>query len=306
MSNRLTNKEPAAEELDLLADIVSSSHKGSLYHRGWYAGRWNLGFDAAESRGFHIVMKGTVFIRTSDGAVHELHPGDIALLSTEHQLASDLASPPVPFSAKAARALNGEGADICMLCGAYQLEDAESHLVFSNLPPIIVLRSGERDASVDMLVSLLDREFREGAPGTRTIASRLVDAMLVYILRHWIESDCPTALTWLKALRDPNLARALTLIHKHYDQDWTLESLARASGMSRATLARNFASEVGSSPIHFLTERRLSAAKDLLARTSLSLEEVAKSVGYGSAFSLSKAFKRAYGQSPTHHVSRPV
>lgn len=304
MSRRIISQNASSGDLDLLADLVSSSHKGSLYNRGWYAGRWNLAFDATESRGFHVVMKGNVLVRTSSGDIHELGPGDIALMSTAHHLASDLSAEPVAFSTDAARALNGPGADVCMLCGAYELEDAENHLVFSNLPPIILLRAGERDANVDALVSLLDREFREAAPGTHTIAARLVDAMLVYILRHWIESDCPNALQWLKALRDPNLARALSLIHNDYAQQWTLETLARASGMSRATLARNFASEVGTSPIQFLTERRLSAARDLLHGTSLSLDEIASRVGYGSAFSLSKAFKRAYGLSPKHHAER--
>ena len=52
--------------------------------------------------------------------------------------------------------------------------------------------------------------------------------------------------------------------------------------------------------MRFLTRRRLAVAKELVERTTMTLEEVAAEVGYGSAFSLSKAFKRVYGAAPTH------
>jgi len=170
--------------------------------------------------------------------------------------------------------------------------------VFDNLPPAIILRAGERHPSVDAMVQVIDSEFRRQAPGARAVATRLIDAMLVYILRHWIESDCPRASRWLKALRDPVLARALALVHSRYREAWTLDTLARAVGTSRASLARNFAAEVGTPPMLFLAQRRLMVARGLLETSAMSLDEIAGEVGYASGFSLSKAFKRQYGESP--------
>ncbi|MEM1349854.1 MAG: helix-turn-helix domain-containing protein, partial [Myxococcota bacterium] len=151
---------------------------------------------------------------------------------------------------------------------------------------------------------LLDVEVQHEAPGSHTVIRRLVDALLVYALRHHIERASPTQLGWLNALRDPALSRALSLMHKEYAKPWTLESLARASGTSRASLARHFVAEVGSTPIQYLTARRLHAARRLMVHTTLSLDEVADEVGYASAFSLSKAFKRHFGAAPTHLSGR--
>ncbi|MEM6293083.1 MAG: AraC family transcriptional regulator [Myxococcota bacterium] len=304
MSSRLEQAAMAAPrpagELDLLADIVRSSHVGTISARGWYAGGWSLRFEATRDCGFHIVTAGEVSLRLDDGPTVTLRAGDVVLVSTPHVLATDLRRTPVTFSKDTAArmAVEESEAETGLLCGAYLLDDVAQHPVFANLPETIVLRAGARDPSVDAMITVLDGEFRAQAPGGRAVADRLIDAMLVYILRHWVQSDCPRASGWLKALRDPVLGRALALIHGEYAQPWTLERLARASGTSRASLARHFTAEVGTSPMQFLTERRLSVARGLVQSTAMSLDEVATSVGYASGFSLSKAFKRTYGQSP--------
>ena len=304
MSNRLETVSAVApgpaSELDLLADIVRSSHVGTLSARGWYAGAWSLRFEASRDCGFHIVTAGEVTLQLDDGTAHALHAGDVVLVSAPHVLATDLRRRPRPFSKEVAAGMAVEEAeaDTGLLCGAYLLDDVAQHPVFSNLPETIILRAGARDPSVDAMIAVLDAEFRTHAPGSRAVADRLIDAMLVYILRHWVQSDCPRASGWLKALRDPVLGRALALIHGQYAQTWTLERLARASGTSRASLARHFTAEVGTSPMQFLTERRLSVARGLVQNTAMSLDEVATAVGYASGFSLSKAFKRTYGESP--------
>jgi AraC-like DNA-binding protein len=303
MSKRLTDPStPTTGDLDLLADLIGGSAVGTLSARAWYAGRWSLAFASSEEVGFHIVGEGEVDLRLEDGTVERLRRGDVALVSAAHILATDLRRRPVPFTLErgAAMSVDEEDGDVCLLCGAYRVDRTARHPVFDSLPPAIVLRSGQRHPSVDAMVAVLDSEFQRQAPGARAVATRLIDAMLVYILRHWIESDCPRASRWLKALRDPVLARALALIHNEYSTAWSLDTLARAAGTSRASLARNFTAEVGTPPMQFLTERRLFVARGLLESSSMSLEEVARAVGYATAFSLSKAFKRHYGESPRH------
>jgi AraC-like DNA-binding protein len=306
MSNRISAPPVArsAGDLDLLADIVTSTHVDTQSARGWYAGDWALRFENTRDRGFHIVLAGEVFIRLDDGTTHRLRAGDIALVGVPHVLATDLEQPPDPFTPQlaASRGVDEHDGDTCLLCGAYVLEDPENHPVFGNLPPLLLVRAGERHPSVDAMIEVLDAEFRGTAPGSRAVAARLIDAMLVYILRHWLESDCPTARGWIRALRDPVLARALALIHREYARPWTLETLARACGSSRASLARNFVAEVGTSPMQFLAERRLAIAQALLGSSAASLDEIAARVGYASGFSLSKAYKRVYGEAPRHHV----
>ncbi|MCP5071480.1 MAG: AraC family transcriptional regulator [bacterium] len=300
MSNRITTPdiEPFGD-LDLLADILADSHRGIVYDRRWYAGGWGLRFDGKESCGFYVVTSGELIVRVPKRRQHTLRAGDVALLAGEHVIATDEDARPLPFSLERVRSLavDERAGELCMLCGAY-LVDVPNHPVFSNLPPLILLRAGQRDPSIDALIGLLDHEFRAPAPGARTVAARYIDAMLVCILRHWIGSDGPSPQNWIRGLRDAVLSRALALIHNEYARAWTLDTLARAAGASRATLARNFVTAVGTTPMRFLTQRRLGVAKRLMERTTMTLDEIAGRVGYSSAFSLSKAFKREFGHSP--------
>lgn len=292
-------------QLDLLADMIAASHIGTTYGRSWHDGPMALQFAARESFGFHVVISGEVWL-LARGERHLLRSGDVVMLSCEHVLATDPELKPVPFVEEdvlANAAPEGEG--VCLLCGAYLVEDMLEHPIFANLPPLVLLSVNDRSPSVDGLVTLLDHELRSQRPGTRTIVNRLVDAMLVQILRHWIESGCPQARGWIGALQDPILGRVLALIHNDYDAGWTLESLARAAGTSRSTLARNFSAAVGTSPMSFLTRRRLEVARDLLARGTMRLDEIADEVGYATSFALSKAYKREFGVAPMHSAAAP-
>ncbi|MBV9847609.1 MAG: helix-turn-helix transcriptional regulator, partial [Kutzneria sp.] len=58
---------------------------------------------------------------------------------------------------------------------------------------------------------------------------------------------------------------------------------------------------VGEPPMRFLAGWRLAIAADLLRETDATISAVARQVGYGSAFALSTAFKRAKGVSPQQY-----
>jgi transcriptional regulator GlxA family with amidase domain len=53
--------------------------------------------------------------------------------------------------------------------------------------------------------------------------------------------------------------------------------------------------------MEYLAKLRIEKGKQLLADDRMSLEEVARAVGYSSAFAFSKAYKRIQGLSPIHH-----
>jgi AraC-like DNA-binding protein len=84
-------------------------------------------------------------------------------------------------------------------------------------------------------------------------------------------------------------------------QPWTVATLAREIGVSRAALARRFAELVGEPPMTFLTAWRLTLAADLLREPDATISAVARQVGYSSPFALSTAFKRVRGVSPKEH-----
>ena len=93
----------------------------------------------------------------------------------------------------------------------------------------------------------------------------------------------------------------MRLIYHNPAHPWTVANLAVAVGCSRAVFARRFTGLVGEPPIAFLTGWRLALAADLLRNPDTTIAAVARQVGYSTPFSLSSAFKRAYGVSPNSH-----
>jgi AraC-like DNA-binding protein len=159
------------------------------------------------------------------------------------------------------------------------------------------------------LVDLLDAEASRAGPGQEAYLDRLLDLLLIDVLRAWFDR-ADNAPTWWHAERDPVVGRALKLIYHNPAHPWTVANLASAVGCSRALFARRFTERVGEPPIAFLTSWRLALAADMLratatattttiaTATATTIATIAREVGYGTPFALSSAFKRAYGVSP--------
>jgi transcriptional regulator GlxA family with amidase domain len=97
---------------------------------------------------------------------------------------------------------------------------------------------------------------------------------------------------------DPYVARAIAAMKNAPAQKWTVRALAREAGLSRAPFARRFRTATGTSPLRWLTEHRLRIARRRLVESDDALAVIARDVGYGSEFALSKAFKRLMGIAP--------
>jgi AraC-like DNA-binding protein len=100
------------------------------------------------------------------------------------------------------------------------------------------------------------------------------------------------------APRDGAVRRALELMERDVKARWTVASLAKAVGLSRAAFARRFSAALGASPIAHLTGLRLSRAARALSSGEAGVAEVAADVGYDSEFAFSRAFKRFHGVPP--------
>jgi AraC family transcriptional regulator, activator of mtrCDE len=94
--------------------------------------------------------------------------------------------------------------------------------------------------------------------------------------------------------------RAVAALFNEPARAWSLLELAQLSGMSRATLARQFQEklELGRSPSDLLTDIRMTMAANELRRSSLSTGTVAEAVGYHSEAVFQRAFKSHMGITP--------
>jgi AraC-like DNA-binding protein len=127
---------------------------------------------------------------------------------------------------------------------------------------------------------------------------RLTDILFIQIVRQWLETQSAETQSWLGALRDPQIGKALGLIHQAPQDAWTVATLATAVAMSRSAFAARFAQLVGEPPLQYLTRWRMSQATRLLGDQQLGLVEIANRVGYESEVTFSKAFKRQLGVAP--------
>ena len=196
---------------------------------------------------------------------------------------------------------NAEDGETVLLTGTYQLQSEISARLLSALPELVHLPA---DALDSPLIAYLAQEAVKDEPGQEALLDRLLDLLLIAVLRAWFARPEAEAPGWYRAYSDPVVGPALQLLHNSPDQPWTVESIARAAGVSRAALSRRFSALVGEPPMTFLTNWRLTLAADLLREPDNTVESVARRVGYGSAFALSTAFKRVYGVSPRQHRER--
>jgi AraC-like DNA-binding protein len=105
---------------------------------------------------------------------------------------------------------------------------------------------------------------------------------------------------------DPYVDRAIRAIGADPARRWTVASLARVAGLSRAPFARRFRSATGTTPLRFLTEHRVALTKARLAEGDAALKAIAIEVGYADEFALTKAFKRLVGIAPGRFRRRVI
>lgn len=181
-----------------------------------------------------------------------------------------------------------------LLVGSYGTEGEVGRLLLAALPETFVVRAGD-----DPLLRVLAAELGRDELGQSSVLDRLLDLVLVGTVRRLLTE--PVAQTWLGAARDPQIGRAVQLLHARPEHPWTVGGLAAAVGVSRAVFARRFHDLVGLPPMTYLTRWRLAVGADLLQDPTSTLAGISRQVGYGNAFSFSAAFKRQYGHSPQEH-----
>jgi AraC-like DNA-binding protein len=171
--------------------------------------------------------------------------------------------------------------------------------VLTSLPELVHIRADNGGSCLDDTVRLLARELAHPQLATAVVLSRLVDILLVQLLRVWLAQNPAEARgSWLGVLSDPLVGVAIAKLHQDPARAWTTELLAAELAVSRTTLARRFRTVAGETPGRYLTRLRMDLAAVRLRDTGATLESVARSVGYTSVYAFGRAFRRDRGQAP--------
>ena len=302
--------------MDVLTDVLEAAGlKSGIYGRLDLTAPWGLSFDCAAAH-FYVVTRGTCWLEAGEGGPIQLGGGDFVLLpkGSPHAIKDAPATPALPIEqalASCDRAnsdarpdgivrYGGGGAATTLAGGFFSTESGSQNLLFASLPPVLHVK-GDAGTTVRWLEANLQfvaSEMASGEPGFETIVSRLADILVVQAVRAHLAEKGGESKGWLRALVDPQIGRALSLIHEKPEDDWTVESLASKVGMSRSPFAARFAQLVEEPPLRYLTRWRMQKASRLLETSHAGLAVIAKRVGYDAEAAFSKAFKRYIGVPP--------
>jgi AraC-like DNA-binding protein len=266
---------------------------------GWWSAR-------TPGAAFHAVTEGTAWLARPGAEPIQLHAGDVLLLpgGAEHAIGSDPAAVARTSPQRSdTHSIDGDGTVLIgrgparthILCAHYEHDPVATAPVLALLPDVVHVRSGE---GLDDTVRLIRRELAAAQPAGPLLLARLVDVLLVQLLRAWLARDETAPPSPLRAVRDPVVGGAMAAIHADPARPWTTTTLARATAVSRATLARRFPAVAGETPAAYLTRHRMDLSARRLRDTDDSLEQIARDVGYTSVYAFSRAFRRARSLPP--------
>jgi len=296
---------PRAQEAFLLRSIMSPP--------------WSLRIQDQAPLTLVAVVRGEACVLPASGDVVRLHAGDVAILRgpDPYTVADDPGTQPQVVIHPGQHCTTPQGEHLTemmdlgvrtwgnspdgsavLLTGTYQMRGEISQRLLGALPPLLVVPDDTWDCP---LIPLLADEIVKDEPGQQAVLDRLLDLLLIAVLRAWFSRPQAQAPAWYRAHGDPVVGPALRLLHNSPAHPWTVAALAAKTGVSRAALARRFTALVGEPPMAFLTGWRLALAADLLREPDATVGAVAQQVGYGSPFALSTAFKRVRGISPREH-----
>jgi AraC-like DNA-binding protein len=311
--------------MDLLSAILRDLRLESVVlsfadlHAPW-------GFDKSKVTGapFHIVTEGRALLEMKGRDAIELMAGDLLVLpkGTPHTLVSEPDAERIPFydllrangidpdwaTNRSGRRFDrwragGDGSRTRMVNGVFGFPSPRPNHLIAALPDVILVRGRLRQGPLwlDGILGQIVEEAAREEPGFQAIIERFADIIFVNAVRMSIAEDPAGGTSWLRGLRDPQIARVLASVHREPGRRWTLAELAKEAGLSRSVLASRFRGTVGSTVMDYVKERRMELAETLLLSSHKPLSEIAIDAGYDSEISFGRAFRRWAGKPPGQH-----
>ena len=307
--------------MDALSMLLENVH---LYDTQFYYLKghndWSFSITRHDTIVFYLMLHGSMCLDVA-GQTRTLNAGDVVMIPNSIQHAAfaaeyfgnkppkDAPSIETKLDLHPSEALHINrvqdsfaNADLMLIECCYDKEVTRP--ILSVLPSFLPEQdqvTGSRQTVMDLVVSILSLESKTDSMGKATVIDRLAGIIMVDFLRMHIE-DLPEATdSWLVALKDSYLAKAIGAMHNAPEQNWTISKLAEVAGMSRSSFAERFKQVVGVPPLTYLIDYRLRLAARYLRLQQHSISRISELVGYASDSTFSQAFKRVYGVSPRHY-----
>ncbi|OSI71563.1 MULTISPECIES: AraC family transcriptional regulator [Bradyrhizobium] len=298
--------------MDILTDVINRVQLSGTLLFHYELGRpWNVALPQTPDAVFHYLRHGSATVVLEEGREIRIKDGDFILIARgePHIVRSGRRTKPLSLFELERRPAHlgvvrhgGDGEPVStLICGYFMLARPTRMNPLQMLPSILHLRPDH-----DWLEAILQRIVDESAiqrPGQCAVLARITEVLFVEVLRSWAKSLGFRKSGWLGALADPQIGKALQLIHEHPGRRWSLRELGRCAGLSRTSFVDRFTKLVGQ-PVHsYLVSRRMDEAALLLISTDEAIARIATSVGYGTRAAFSKVFQKHFGTSPGRYRS---
>jgi AraC family transcriptional regulator, activator of mtrCDE len=271
-----------------------------------------LEIEAATVPGIHYNLLGTAKMYIGDSTPVQLSPHTLVVVPAN--LSCRIEAPTVTGESATAKAVDsraqiatkdgvrrfsaGNGTpELSLICGYFTALYGNTTDLFCTLTAPIVEQFAPHD-QLDVKFKQALSELVAQEVGSRTMSSALLKQIMVALLRRslvslnvWVER--------FSAISDLQIARALAEMVSNPGAPHTTRSLAQSACLSRSAFMSRFVSMMGRPPMVVLRELRMRQAAQHLKTLSLSVGQVAHSVGYASRSSFVRAFRRVYGKDPS-------
>ncbi|WP_263384551.1 AraC family transcriptional regulator [Granulicella arctica] len=298
---------------DPLSDVLSLLRPQNLACRGFdFGGSWAFRWDLPDGINCYAVVAGRCWLTMEAlESPLELRTGDCFLLprGLSFGMGTDQSILPIDaLQSICSSMVQGTGTTTfqnggeCFIIGAhFSLESGLAELLTNLLTPLVLVRSESDKTELRWALDRMRSELQGDQPGRNLIAQQLACMILVQALRQHLSDRTTCNIGWLFAMADHSLKAAINSMHEDPSHPWTLEQLARKSGLSRSSFVKRFREAVGETPMAYLTRWRMLVASDRLRNTKDSVTGIALSSGYDSESAFRKAFRTVMGSSPRRY-----
>jgi AraC-like DNA-binding protein len=176
-----------------------------------------------------------------------------------------------------------------------ELQGPVSNALFKKglLSPDRAVVALERSTDLEGLMNAIQKRLSSSSAGFDPEASALGLQVLSLV------AETPR----LRALDRPIsgfVARAEQLLTDAVDKPPAIPRLARDLGVAYSYFRREFKRHTGLAPYQYVRRLRLEKARRMIGSSSESIQSISERLGFASAYHLSAAFKKEFGQAPDH------
>lgn len=163
---------------------------------------------------------------------------------------------------------------------------------------------GRRVDMKSQKLDMLSKEFINEAQNTHTSKGVVLDSLSAMITHEIIRTILECNSHPVDVSDNQAVNEAIKHININYEQNITLDDLAKISKLSKSHFTKVFTLSMQVSPMEYLKTIRLQNAKKMLLSNGLSITQVSQQCGFNSPSYFTKSFKEAFNETPKEFIQR--